>query len=175
MQTSMQSSARQEYLATQVTTAAPQKLQLMLLEAAIRSTRKAKEQWQAGRDDQACESLIHAQEVAGQLLAALDREANSELVSRVAAVYAFIYRCLVEANCHRDEKKLDDALRTLEIERETWYQLCLQLGSQAAAEGTHGGLPVVQSHALPSPHRTMPLWPETALDISPSPGLSLEA
>jgi flagellar protein FliS len=129
----MQSSAREQYLTTQVMTATPQKLQLMLIEAAIRSARHAQEQWQARQHEQACESLIHAQEIVGQLLAALDAEADANLVKRVAAVYLFVFRSLMEANYHRDQKKLDDALRILEIERETWRKVAQPAGDQADA------------------------------------------
>ena len=107
----MQSSAREQYLTTQVMTATPQKLQLMLIEAAIRSGQRARQQWQDQQPEQACESLIHAQQIVGRLLAALDHEAGAKLVKDVAALYLFVFRSLMEANYHRDLTKLDDALR----------------------------------------------------------------
>jgi len=130
----MQSSAREQYLTTQVMTATPQKLQLMLIEAALRSAQRARQQWQAQQNEQACESLIHAQEIVGRLLAALDHEAGANLARKVAAVYLFVFRSLMEANYHRDQQKLDDALRILEIERETWRKVCQPVGGQPDAQ-----------------------------------------
>lgn len=125
----MRSSARENYLVTEVMTAAPQKLQLMLIEAAIRAAQRARQMWQAGRDDQACEALIHAQQLVAELLAGLNRDVDAALVGKMASVYLFIFRSLMEANQGRDEEKLDAAVRVLEVERATWRQVCEQLGS----------------------------------------------
>jgi flagellar secretion chaperone FliS len=169
----MQSSTRQTYLATQVTTASPQKLQLMLIEAAIRSVNLAKQQWSDRRDDQACESLIHAQEIVGQLLSALDAGVDRDLVAKVAAVYAFIFRRLIEANQNRDEAKLDDALRSLEIERETWRLVCQQLASEIPGAAVDADSPAAKSAAAPPPHLFNSR--HNTFDMTASPGLSLEA
>ena len=130
----MQSSAQESYLVTEVMTATPQKLQLMLIEAAIRSVQRARDKWRAKEDELACEALIHAQKVISELLAGLDREVDTELVKRVASVYLFVFRSLVEANYEHDEKKLDEALRVLEIERETWQRVSQQLGGTKEAD-----------------------------------------
>ena len=130
----MQSSARENYLVNEVTTAAPQKLHLLAIEAAIRSAQHARAQWQSGDDGPAYESLNRAEEIVGELLGGLRREAAPELVKRVASVYLFVFRCLLDASHRRDEKKLDDAIRVLEIERETWRQVCRQLGSDGPAD-----------------------------------------
>ena len=42
------------------------------------------------------------------------------------ALYVYIFRCLVEAGLLHDATKLADAIHLLEIERETWRQLCQQ-------------------------------------------------
>lgn len=177
----MQSSARENYLVTDVMTATPQKLQLMLIEAAIRSAERAREKWQAGKDDQACEALIHAQQVVGELLAGLNHEVDSHLVKRVASVYLFVFRNLMEANHQRDEKKLDDVLRVLEVERETWRQACEQLGSRKAPDGEGPTVnpseppaagPPADAQRTPLPHRSLD---SDALDDQAACGFSLEA
>jgi len=140
-QTSTLSFARDTYLATEVTTAPPQKLQLMLLDAALRHGRRARERWSDGRDEQAGEALLRCQEIVSHLLGGMNREHDRELVRRVAGVYLFIYRRLVASQLERDLKKLDEALSILEIERETWQQVCLQLGARSQpAELVEGGL-----------------------------------
>ncbi len=120
----MDVSARNEYLTTEVLTATPQKLHLMVIEAAIRSAERAREGWQQADLDASCQALVHAQECVGQLLAGLDREAGGEVADKLAALYMFVFRRLVDANVHRDKKKLDEALRILKMERETWRQAC---------------------------------------------------
>ena len=177
----MQSSARENYLVTDVMTATPQKLQLMLIEAAIRSAERAREKWQAGEDDQACEALIHAQQVVGELLASLNHEADADLVKRVASVYLFVFRNLMEANHERSEKKLDDALRVLEVERATWRHVCEQLGSRKAPHGEAPAVVPSQPPAAgPPADARRPSLPHVSpgsgvVDDSAASGLSLEA
>ena len=180
----MQSSAQERYLSTEVMTAAPQKLQLMLIEAAIRSARRARQKWQANEDDEACEALIHAQDVVGELMASLNAEVDPKLVKKVASVYLFVFRSLMEANYQRDEEKLNDAVRVLEIERETWKQVCEQLGSQKDPQnGATGPTAQPPGAALPStepPGATivpdLPALPsDAAANRSAGSGLSLEA
>ncbi len=125
----MSRSVPNSYLTTEVTTATPQKLQLMLIEAAIRSAEQARILWREGDEAGAAESLGRARQITGRILAGLNREAAPDLVPKVAAVYLFLFRALGEANLHRDEQKLDEALRVLRVEQETWRQVCAKLGT----------------------------------------------
>ncbi len=128
----MNRAARDAYLVTEVKTAAPQKLQWLLIEAALRSAKRGRDFWQQGRDDLAIEALAHAQSVLGQMLAAIDRDAGGELAERVSTLYEFIFRSLVKAGQRHDEKGLADAIRVLEIERETWRRLCENFATEQA-------------------------------------------
>ncbi len=126
----MSFSARENYLFTEVRTATPQKLQVMLIDAALRSANRALQQWHEGEEEAATKSLLHAQSVLGEMLAAIDPKVGGDLSKRVAAIYEFIFRSLVTAGYRRDEKSLADAIRVLEIERETWSQLCEQVAAE---------------------------------------------
>ncbi len=165
----MERSAHDSYLTTEVRTATPPKLQLILIEAALRSAGRAGELWRENRDDEACGELLRAQDIVGELLAALDRENYPEMAAQAGAVYLFIFRRLLEAGQQRDPAKLDDAVRVLEVERETWRQVCRRYGSkQEGAEYT----------AAPPPAFAPPVDPPEeagALDALPAGGFSLEA
>jgi flagellar protein FliS len=147
----MNPATTETYFATQILTAPPQKLQLMLLDAAVRACRSAREHWRAGEVGPGGETLLRAQQIVGHLLAALDLESKSELVKKVAGVYLFIYRRLTEAALQRNEKKLDDALNLLETERETWRQLCEKLGRAPSAANIPPHFPLPGNLADPSP------------------------
>jgi flagellar secretion chaperone FliS len=131
--TNMTTHARDEYLVTEVSTAPPQKLQLLLIEGAIRFALQTKECWRAQRDAEAAAAILRCQEIITEILAAVKSDVDRELAGRVAAIYAYLLRTLVAADRARDEKHLDQALAVLEIERETWQLVCQQLGTQAAA------------------------------------------
>ena len=123
-------SARDNYLATEVLTATPQKLQLMLIEAAIRLGQQTLVEWQAGREEQAAESLVRCQQIVTELICGLNPEKDADLVRRMGGVYLFVFRSLIAAHVERSEAKLGDALRVLEVERETWQMICQQLGTR---------------------------------------------
>jgi flagellar protein FliS len=158
----MSPAPREEYLTTQVMTAAPQKLQLMLIEAAIQAARHAQTEWQIGWNQEVSAALQRSQTILAQLLAGLAVHRDEPLVDKVSAVYGFVYRSLLNAGLKRDAAQLDNALAILEIERETWKQVCAQLGSTRPHPHVRFGSPPARSAAADS------------FD-SNEPGLSFEA
>jgi flagellar protein FliS len=162
----MTASPGENYLTTETLTAPPQKLQLLLIEAAIRAARRAGRQWQAGRPEQALPALLHAQAVVAELLRGVNQQLNSALTDRVAAVYAFVFRRLAEAGYSRDEEKLADAVRLLEIERQTWQQVCQQTVTPQRVDA---------ADEIPPPAGRATQAPVESPEPSPSGGLSLEA
>jgi flagellar protein FliS len=140
----MNANARNEYLETEVFTAPAQKLQLMLVDAALRLADRARKLWQIDQRDAAGDAILHCQEIVTQILAGMNYEhRQSDLSKQVAATYQFIYRSLVAAYMQLDEAKLADAIRILEIERETWRQVCQELT---------GALAPPLNTSVPSPH-----------------------
>ncbi|HEY4761418.1 MAG TPA: flagellar export chaperone FliS [Thermoguttaceae bacterium] len=125
----MNKSASDNYLVTEVMTATPQKLQLMILDAAIRALQLAKQHWQVQEDQRADECLVRAQQIVGELLSSLNYEMKSELIKKISGVYLFISRSLIDIAYTRDVKKLDEILHILNIERETWRQVCEKLSA----------------------------------------------
>jgi flagellar protein FliS len=128
-----------EYLANQVMTATPQRLHLMLLEAAIRYCDRTRQLWHAGLEGPASEALAKAQEIVSEMLASLNYSQQPELAGRIAGVYNFIFRAVVNASLKRDERSLADASRILEIERETWREIVrMTAGSSTRQHAAHG-------------------------------------
>jgi flagellar protein FliS len=163
----MTPAARDEYLATEVMTAAPQKLQLLLVEGAIRFARQAESHWRSHENEAAFGALGRCQEIVTQLIGGLAQNLESPLVRQISSVYAFVYRTIVSAGFHRDASKLADALRVLEVERETWQQVCDRLGSKTES-------------ATPRPNRERANTAPLAIDLpfvtdSRHIGLSFEA
>jgi len=169
----MEGSVRNQYLSTAVMTATPQKLQLLLVEAAIRSCEKARNHWSRNDREAACEALVHAQECVAELLGALNRDGPASLVGKMASVYLFVFNRLVGANNSNDEAMLDDALKVLQMERDTWRQVCEQVGvTEDAAE-----CPAHQIGDRPAPAAPVDLTAGAApLDArTTTVGFSLEA
>lgn len=145
----MNQSVRENYLMTDVMTATPQKLQLMLIEAAIRAGEQTRQLWKQEKLDDACETMIKCQRLVTELLCGLNPEVNRELVRKAASVYLFVFRRLSEAQLSRNEELLCEAMSVLEVERETWRQVCEQLGTRRE-EGQHAvPAPVTQAAPIP--------------------------
>ncbi len=126
----MQFSASDEYFTTQVLTAAPQKLQLMLIEGALRSCKRAEGFWKSGAAAAVADALLHAQRIMARLIADLNYFEHPRLAVQMAAVYGFVYKSLVLAHLRHDAEALTDAVRILLVERETWRLACEKYGSR---------------------------------------------
>jgi flagellar protein FliS len=171
----MQPSATDSYRQTEILTATPQKRQLMLLDGAIRFIERTRHYWHQRQDEEACESLVRAQQILAELMAALDHRVAPKLTRRVAALYVFAFRTLVEASLHRDETKLDEALRVLRPQREAWQEACRTLGADVPLDGEAAAASLSAHDAPPKPHAE-PVPPvEVDLPGEPSAGFSMEA
>ncbi len=131
----MLTDTREIYLETQVQTATPQKLRLMLIEGALRFARRTQAQWRAGDSGGALESLIRARDIVSELISGVQAGA-SPLAGQVNSLYVYLFSALTEAQQTRDEHQLAGVIRVLEEERETWRQVCEQLPDRPVPQPT---------------------------------------
>ncbi len=81
----MQAAAREQYLAAEVMTAPPQKLQLLLIEGAMRFCNLALGKWEQGENEAGGEALTRAQGVVTELIAGVRPEHHRELARKAAS------------------------------------------------------------------------------------------
>jgi flagellar protein FliS len=130
------------YLKTQILTAPPEKLQLMLYEGAIRFAGQAREKLAESDYEASYELLVRAQNIVLELICGLRPEHNPSLCNKMAAVYSFIYRRLVEANVHHDAAAIGDAVEVLSIQRDIWVELLDKLAEERSAQAAPAGASV---------------------------------
>jgi len=130
-----------QYLESQVMTATPQKLRLLLIEAAIRHAHQTLELWESDQPERAVESLIRCRAIVRELLSGIRIE-ESELTRKVAAVYIFLFRCLTEAHLKQDRQCVQDTIKVLEVERETWRLVCEKMPTAPIRPDESIGAPV---------------------------------
>jgi flagellar protein FliS len=135
----MDPSARDTYLETEVATATPQRLRLMLIEAALRRTRQAEAALAANQLDEARGALGRSREIVGELLAGVQPD-QSPVAKTVLGLYAYLLSSLTEIGQTRDALQLAGVIRVLEEERQTWQQVCLQLPDRPVAEHPASGI-----------------------------------
>ncbi|MEK6645042.1 MAG: flagellar export chaperone FliS [Planctomycetota bacterium] len=125
----MSTHASNEYFRNAVLTAKPEQLQMMLYDGAIRFARQGREALLRKDFETACEKLIRVQKIISEMQNGLRPEINAELCDQLARLYNFIYQRLVDANVQRDVEPLEEALRILEHQRETWRLLLERIGT----------------------------------------------
>ena len=124
------------YLRDAVLTATPEQLQLMLYDGAIRFVLQARDAIEKKDYETSYERLTRAQHIILEMQSGLNHDVNRELCERVASIYGFLYRKLVDACVQRDVQAIDDALKVLRIERETWRILTDKVNKvRQSAEG----------------------------------------
>jgi len=155
----MADSQSNTYLRDAVMTATPEQLQLMLYDGAIRFSLQARDAIERKDYETSYDRLTRAQHIIVEMLNGLNYDVNRELCERVASIYNFLYRKLVDASVQRSTQDIDDALKVLRIERETWQMLC----DKVAKDREAGNAPELQAPAAtagitqaPLPATTVP-------------------
>ena len=134
----MSQNAAANYLRTKVLTATPEQVQLMLYDGALRFAEQARPALLERRFDQSHDLLTHTQKIILELQCTLKHDVAPDLCGKLAALYNFVYRKLIDANTKHELSALDEALRILRYQRETWAMLLSQLSKSKAAVAARG-------------------------------------
>jgi len=118
-------------------TASPEQLQLMLFDGAIRFATQGREAVVAKNHELAFEKLSRAQKIVLEMERGLRPEIAPDLCARMAALYLFVYRKLVDGCVDRSPAAIDEALEILRFERETWRMLMDKIASETAEAHPH--------------------------------------
>lgn len=109
---------------TQVDTANPHQLVLMLFDGALSAIASAALHMQAKKTQLKGESIGKAINIIdGGLKACLDYEAGGELATRLGALYEYMCLRLLHANLHNDEGALDEVTRLLKELKSGWQEI----------------------------------------------------
>ena len=139
------------YLRTKVMTAKPEELRLMLIDGAIRFTEQARRGYETKDYEMSYAGTQKAQAILLEIISALRPEHAPELCKQVAALYTFMFNSLVKASSTRDISAVDDVLRLLRYERETWVMCMDQLSRENhAASGMNETPQAVPAMAGPN-------------------------
>ena len=100
------------YTQAQAETATPERLMVLLFEAALRHMNRGAADLEAGRHAEAEPSLTRANEIVTELLVTLEpARGGHDFCEALGDVYTFVNRRLLEANLHRDATKAHEAAR----------------------------------------------------------------
>lgn len=113
------------YLETEVLTATPQKLQLMMINGAIRYAYQAQHLHDQDEKEAAWEKLLRCREIVALILSNIKPD-GSQLMKDVAGIYMFIFQELTDLHAQDEYHRLDGVIKVLDEERVTWEELCVK-------------------------------------------------
>jgi flagellar protein FliS len=121
-----------DYLEAQVRTASPERLHLMVIDAAIRFARQGLEAVEANDRERSFQALSRSRACLSELLAGIKLEPNPELAGQLRSLFTFAHRQLTIGELKHNAGAIRDALTVLELHRETWQELLSRLQSERA-------------------------------------------
>lgn len=139
------------YLRTQVLTAPPEQLRLMLLDGAVKFARQGRDALDRKDHEAVYTGFSRARNIVMELMNSVRPDVDPSLRANINAVYTFIYLQLVDAGLERDAAKADTAIQRLEYERETWV-LAMERARADRAAGIAPAIPAMPPPpAIPHP------------------------
>lgn len=117
----MDQSAINAYQKNAIMTASKAELTLMLYDGAIKFCNIALSGFEKKEYEKINTNLKKAQAIITEFRATLD--CKYPVWEDFERVYDYIYRCLIDANIHKDEEKLQEALKYIREMRDTWKEV----------------------------------------------------
>src|SRR4051794_34480875 len=128
-----QAQQAQNYLRTRVLTATPEQLQMMLFDGAVRFLEQGRISLEKKDWESSYNNISRAQRIITELISSLKHDVDPDLCGKLAGLYTYAYKKLIEANINHKVEALDEALKVMRYQRETWAMLLDQLVKQKAA------------------------------------------
>src|ERR1017187_9768096 len=116
----MWNSGHDAYLESRVLAADPIELVNLLYQAGLEAVREARRHLAGGRIADRSREITKACQVVIELATSLDHERGGEISKRLALLYDYMQRRLLEANMHQTDAPLADVLGPLTTLSEAW-------------------------------------------------------
>jgi len=114
------------YRQSQVETASPAQLVVMLYDGAIRFLTIAREKMAAGEIEVRHVNIVKAQNIIVELLSSLNMREGGDLAGNLQRVYTYMLQQLVDANMRDRQQPLDEVIAMFRELRESWVEVALQ-------------------------------------------------
>jgi flagellar protein FliS len=111
------------YQTTEILTADPGRLILLLYDGAIASLRMGKEKLQAHEYEEKAQLLMKAHDIVSELLNTLDVERGGEIAKMLKSIYGYLLKRIMDSDFHKDIDAIDEVISHLVTLRETWQEI----------------------------------------------------
>lgn len=123
------------YLRTQVMSASPAELRMMLLDGAVKFAKQGRQGLAEKNHEQVYNGFSQSRAIVSELMTSMRPEAAPELCEQVRALYAYIFQELVTVSLENDLPRADKVIQLLEFEQQTWRMLMEQLKNEGGGTG----------------------------------------
>ncbi len=126
----------------------------MMIEGAIRCAKQAIEAWQANDNQRALEAIVRCRKIVSEVMSWI-RQDDSELTKQAFGLYLYVFQSLTTAQLRRDAHVAQEVIAVLEIERETWQQVCDEMACSSATvpdRENNGSVAIAPSIVDPNSH-----------------------
>jgi len=120
------------YATTQVQTASPVQVVVLLYDGTIQAMKLAQEGMQNNNREDKSRFLGRALRVVSELSATLNMEQGGTVARDLLRIYEFVIHELTQANLLNQPERLDAPIRCLGVIREAWLELALQINKPQA-------------------------------------------
>ncbi len=128
----MFTNARERYLENEVLGASPQKMRKLMIDGAIRFSHQTIQCWAANDFEGGLESTNRARDIIMELYATLRQ--GPEMMP-IRQIYHFLNTEVTIASFERSPERIKKIIKVLEVEQETWRQVCDNLANPQAEAG----------------------------------------
>jgi flagellar secretion chaperone FliS len=123
----MESNPLKAYKETQIKSATPGQLIIMLYDGAIKNINIAIKEMDKDKKERKLDiisnTIIKAQDIISELMVSLDFEQGGEIAKNLFSIYVFMNRELLNANIKKDRDPLEAVKKMLMELREAWHQI----------------------------------------------------
>lgn len=128
-----------QYQRTEVETATPEKVLILLYDGAIQFLNKAMIAMDEKNVPEIYNNIVGAERILLEFMNTLDFDQGGDFAVRLNALYQYLYNRLVDANMKKDKELVEHVLSFLVDLRATWKQAMTMTKAQAQSVMSAGG------------------------------------
>lgn len=111
-----------QYQTSQIQTASPEKILIMLYDGAIQFLNKAKKELENKNIQEVHNNIVGAQKIISEFMNTLDMEIGGATAVNLYNLYEYMHFRLVQANIKKDVEMVDEVLVHLKDLKATWEE-----------------------------------------------------
>lgn len=124
-----------QYQQSQIQTASPEQILIMLYDGAIQFLNKALKSLENKDIQETHNNIISAQRIITEFMNTLDLEAGGDACKNLYSLYEYLHYRLVQANIHKKPEMVEEVLYHLKDLKETWEKAIVIASKEKQAVG----------------------------------------